>query len=106
VLAPHRHQSVATLFSSSIPKISETFFCSPTIPSARSARRLSRIVPFQFPHKQAQKLLKNDGTIVTPIVYSVWVAHPGDAPDEQDIQQWLETIECQEFFIFESSKSY
>src|SRR4029077_15935766 len=44
MLAPHRHQSVATLFSSSIPKISEIFFCSSTIPSARSARRLSRLL--------------------------------------------------------------
>src|SRR2546430_12171170 len=42
LLSHHRHQSFSTLFCSSIPKISETFFCSSTNPSARSARRLSR----------------------------------------------------------------
>ena len=42
VFSNHCHQSVSTLFCSSIPKISETFFCSSTIPSARSALHFSR----------------------------------------------------------------
>src|SRR5438132_5888575 len=84
LLSHHRHQSFSALFSSSIPKISETFFCSSTNPSARSARRLSR----KFSRSNSPTLSAN-GFFSRRCGPRLFAVNPANSPRSRCLRQFV-----------------
>src|SRR2546428_9039908 len=84
LLSHHRHQSFSALFSSSIPKISETFFCSSTNPSARSARRLSR----KFSRSNSRTLSAN-GFFSRRCGPRLFAVNPANSPRSRCLRQFV-----------------